>query len=56
MKKSTKAMMTRAIELFEKEAAYCKHRGDEIGYKQALKKIDKAEKSMLRWEERKWEV
>ena len=56
MKQSQKEMMLNAIQKFEKEAKVAKALGNKIEYYQALKKIERAELSMMRWGERYWEV
>lgn len=56
MKQSQKEMMLKAIQQFEREARVAKALGDQMEYRQALKKIERAELSMMRWEERYWEV
>ena len=56
MKQSQKEMMLNAIQKFEKEAKVAKALGNQIEYLQALKKIERAELSAMRWEERYWEV
>ena len=56
MKQSQKQMMLNAIEQFEREAKVAKALGNQIEYRQALKKIERAELSMMRWDERYWEV
>ena len=48
--------MLNAIQKFEKEAKVAKALGNQIEYLQALKKIERAELSMMRWGERYWEV
>lgn len=56
MKQSQKQMMLNVIEQFEREAKVAKALGNQIEYRQALKKIERAELSMMRWDERYWEV
>ena len=56
MKQSQKEMMLNVIEQFEREAKVAKTLGNQIEYRQALKKIERAELSMMRWGERYWEV
>ena len=56
MKQSQKEMMLKAIQQFEREARIAKALGNQIEYRQALKKIERAELSMMRWGERYWEV
>lgn len=56
MKQSQKQMMLNVIEQFEREAKVAKALGNQIEYRQALKKIERAELSAMRWEERYWEV
>ena len=56
MKQSQKQMMLNVIEQFEREAKIAKALGNQIEYRQALKKIERAELSMMRWDERYWEV
>ena len=56
MKQSQKEMMLKAIQQFEREARIAKALGNQIEYRQALKKIERAELSMMRWDERYWEV
>ena len=56
MKQSQKQMMLNVIEQFEREARLAKALGNQIEYRQALKKIERAELSMMRWDERYWEV
>ena len=56
MKQSQKEMMLNVIEQFEREAKVAKALGNQIEYRQALKKIERAELSMMRWDERYWEV
>ena len=56
MKQSQKEMMLKAIQQFEREAKIAKALGNQIEYRQALKKIERAELSMMRWGERYWEV
>ena len=56
MKQSQKDMMLKAIQQFEKEAKVAKALGNKMEYYQALKKIERAELSMMRWGERYWEV
>ena len=56
MKQSQKEMMLKTIEQFEREAKIAKALGNQIEYRQALKKIERAELSMMRWDERYWEV
>lgn len=56
MKQSQKQMMLNAIQQFEREARVAKALGNQMEYRQALKKIERAELSMMRWEERYWEV
>ena len=51
-----KEMMLNAIQQFEKEARVAKALGNQMEYRQALKKIERAELSMMRWGERYWEV
>lgn len=56
MKQSQKQMMLNAIQQFEREAKVAKALGNQMEYRQALKKIERAELSMMRWDERYWEV
>ena len=56
MKQSQKQMMLNVIQQFEREAKVAKALGNQIEYRQALKKIERAELSMMRWGERYWEV
>ena len=56
MKQSQKEMMLNAIQQFEREAKVAKALGNQMEYRQALKKIERAELSMMRWDERYWEV
>lgn len=56
MKQSQKEMMLKAIQQFEREARVAKALGNQMEYRQALKKIERAELSMMRWDERYWEV
>lgn len=56
MKQSQKEMMLSAIQKFEREARVAKALGNQMEYRQALKKIERAELSMMRWDERYWEV
>ena len=56
MKQSQKEMMLNVIQKFEREARVAKALGNQIEYRQALKKIERAELSMMRWDERYWEV
>ena len=56
MKQSQKQMMLNAIQQFEREAKVAKALGNQMEYHQALKKIERAELSMMRWDERYWEV
>lgn len=56
MKQGQKEMMLNAIQQFEREARVAKALGNQMEYRQALKKIERAELSMMRWEERYWEV
>ena len=56
MKQSQKEMMLNVIQQFEREAKIPKALGNQIEYRQALKKIERAELSMMRWGERYWEV
>ena len=56
MKQSQKEMMLKAIQQFEREARVAKALGNQMEYCQALKKIERAELSMMRWDERYWEV
>ena len=56
MKQSQKEMMLNVIQQFEREAKIAKALGNQIEYRQALKKIERAELSMMRWGERYWEV
>lgn len=56
MKQSQKEMMLNVIQQFEREAKIAKALGNQIEYRQALKKIERAELSMMRWGERCWEV
>ena len=56
MKQSQKQMMLNVIEQFEREAKVAKALGNQMEYRQALKKIERAELSMMRWDERYWEV
>ena len=56
MKQSQKEMMLNVIQQFEREARVAKALGNKMEYRQALKKIERAELSMMRWGERYWEV
>ena len=56
MKQSQKEMMLNVIKQFEREARVAKALGNQMEYRQALKKIERAELSMMRWDERYWEV
>ena len=56
MKQSQKQMMLNVIQQFEREARVAKALGNQLEYRQALKKIERAELSMMRWDERYWEV
>lgn len=56
MKQKQKEMMLNAIQQFEREARVAKALGNQMEYRQALKKIERAELSMMRWDERYWEV
>jgi hypothetical protein len=56
MKQSQKEMMLNVIQQFEREARVAKALGNQMEYRQALKKIERAELSMMRWDERYWEV
>lgn len=56
MKQSQKEMMLNVIQQFEREAKVAKALGNQMEYRQALKKIERAELSMMRWDERYWEV
>lgn len=56
MKQSQKEMMLNAIQQFEREARVAKALGNKTEYYQAIKKIERAELSMMRWDERYWEV
>ena len=56
MKQSQKEMMLNVIQQFEREARVAKALGNQMEYHQALKKIERAKLSMLRWVERYWEV
>ena len=56
MKQSQKQMMLNVIQQFEREARVAKALGNQMEYRQALKKIERAELSAMRWEERYWEV
>ena len=56
MKQSQKEMMLNVIKQFEKEERVEKALGNQMEYRQALKKIERAELSMMRWDERYWEV
>ena len=56
MKQSQKEMMLNVIQQFEREAKIAKALGNQIEYRQALKKIERDELSMMRWDERYWEV
>ena len=56
MKQSQKEMMLNAIQKYEREARVAKALGNQMEYRQALKKIERAELSMMRWDERYWEV
>ena len=56
MKQSQKQMMLNAIQQFDREAKVAKALGNQMEYRQALKKIERAELSMMRWDERYWEV
>ena len=56
MKQSQKQMMLNVIQQFEREARVAKALGNQMDYRQALKKIERAELSMMRWDERYWEV
>ena len=55
MKQKQKEMMLNAIQQFEREARVAKALGNQMEYRQALKKIERAELSMMRWDERYWE-
>ena len=56
MKQSQREMMLNVIQQFEREARVAKALGNQMEYRQALKKIERAELSMMRWDERYWEV
>ena len=56
MKQSQKEMMLNVIQQFEREARVAKALGNQMEYRQALKKIERAELSIMRWDERYWEV
>ena len=56
MKQSQKQMRLNVIQQFEREARVAKALGNQMEYRQALKKIERAELSMMRWDERYWEV
>ena len=56
MKQSQKEMMLNVIQQFEREARVAKALGNQMEYRQALRKIERAELSMMRWDERYWEV
>ena len=56
MKQSQKEMMLNVIQQFEREARVAKALGNQMEYRQVLKKIERAELSMMRWDERYWEV
>ena len=56
MKQSQKEMMLNVIQQFEREARVAKALGNQMEYRKALKKIERAELSMMRWDERYWEV
>ena len=56
MKQSQKEMMLNVIQQFEREARVAKALGNQMEYRQALKKIERAQLSMMRWDERYWEV
>ena len=56
MKQRQKEMMLNVIQQFEREARVAKALGNQMEYRQALKKIERAELSMMRWDERYWEV
>ena len=56
MKQSQKEMMLNGIQQFEREARVAKALGNQMEYRQALKNIERAELSMMRWDERYWEV
>ena len=56
MKQSQKEMMLNVIQQFEREARLAKALGNQIEYRQALKKIERAELSMMRWDARYCEV
>ena len=56
MKQSQKQMMLNVIQQFEREARVAKALGNQMEYRQALKKIERAERAMMRWDERYWEV
>ena len=56
MKQSQKQMMLNVIQQFEREARVAKALGNQMEYRQALKKTERAELSMMRWDERYWEV
>lgn len=56
MKQIQKEMMLKAIQQFEREARVAKALGNKMEYYQAIKKIERAELSMMRWDERYWEV
>ena len=56
MKQSQKEMMLNVIQQFEREARVAKALGNQMEYRQARKKIERAELSMMRWDERYWEV
>ena len=44
-------MMLNVIQQFEREARVAKALGNQMEYRQALKKIERAEPSMMRWDE-----
>ena len=52
MKQSQKENMLNVNQQFEREAKVAKALGNQIEYRQALKKIERAELSMMRWGER----
>ena len=56
MKQSQKEMMLNVIQQFEREARVAKALGNQMEYLQALKKIERAQLSMMTWDERYWEV
>ena len=48
MKQSQKEMMLNVIQQFEREARVAKALGNQMEYRQALKKIERSELSMMR--------